>query len=432
MRHALRLFTTLGLVLTGAMVACSLKGGDDDDDSGATTGGTTSTGGIGIGITGGSTSNGGSNGGKGNTGGAPTGPAECPDTGLPKECGSSAETADIKTVNMMLVVDKSGSMVDTPDGFAENKWVSLGGALQTALSEVADQMNFGLILYPYDPNAGTTQKDVTCSVVDGPQAVNVPIGEGIKTVPQIVRIVQDTSPSGGTPTAAALRAALNYYTTGGGASVAGDKYVLLATDGGPNCNPLNTACSTDPNLCTVNLDSKNPGSSVKCNMTNCCIRNSGVYAEQCLDHLEVIDAIRQLKNAGVTTYVVGIPGTEAYASYLDQFAEASGQLNPNAPPKYYSVEASGGVEGLADVFKGIVTQLVHSCDIPLKEPPTDVNKVNVAIDCQLEAPTNPTGGWEIDTTSDPNKLILKGETCANVQINGAKRVDLYYGCPPIL
>lgn len=362
-----------------------------------------------------------------------TGPAACPDTGLPQECGSSAETADIKTVNMMLVVDKSGSMSDTPTGFAKSKWISLGGALQTALADVADQMNFGLILYPYDPAGGATQEGVTCSVVDGPDAVNVPIAEGTRTVSQIVRIVQDTSPSGGTPTAAALKAALNYYTTGDGKALSGDKYVLLATDGGPNCNALNSACQNDPDLCTVNLDSKNPDSPVKCNMTNCCVRATTgmVVSEQCLDHLAVIDTIRQLKNAGVTTFVVGIPGTEAYASYLDQFAEASGQLNPNAPPEYYSVDASGGVEGLADVFKGIVTQLVHSCNIPLKAPPTDVNKVNVAIDCKLESPTDPTGGWEIDTSSDPNTLILKGETCANVQINGAERVDLYYGCPPI-
>jgi len=428
MRHALRLFTTLGLALTGALVACSLQGGDDDDDSAATTGGAANaTGGIGVSFTGGTSS-----GGKNGTGGAPSGPAECQDIDLPKECGSSAETADIKTVNMMLVVDKSGSMLDKPSGFAENKWISLGGALQTALSDVAEQMNFGLILYPYDPDASGAQEGVTCNVEDGPTAVNVPVGDGVRTVPQIVRIVQDTTPSGGTPTAAALRAALNYYSTGAGSTLAGDKYVLLATDGGPNCNDLNTACQNDPDLCTVNLDSKNPDSPVKCNMVNCCIRNGSVYAEQCLDHMEVIDAIRQLKTAGVTTYVVGIPGTEAYASYLDQFAEASGQLNPEAPPKYYSVDAAGGVEGLADVFKGIVTQLVHSCDIPLKEPPTDVNRVRVAIDCQVEDPTTATGGWEIDTSMEPNRLILKGETCANVQTNGATRVDLYYGCPPIL
>src|ERR1051325_3020941 len=107
MRHALRLFTTMGLALTGAMVACSLKGGDDDDDS-ATTGGSSNTGGTIVSITGGSTNNGGTSG--SSTGGGPSGPEECPDTGLPKECGSSAETADVKTVNMMLVVDKSGSM----------------------------------------------------------------------------------------------------------------------------------------------------------------------------------------------------------------------------------------------------------------------------------------------------------------------------------
>ncbi|HET9932582.1 MAG TPA: hypothetical protein VFQ35_17890, partial [Polyangiaceae bacterium] len=98
--------------------------------------------------------------------------------------------------------------------------------------------------------------------------------------------------------------------------------------------------------------------------------------------------------------------------------------------KYYKVEASGGVQGLVDVFSTITTQLVRSCDIDLKTPPDDPKKVNVAIDCNVIKRADDT--WTLDTSTDPNKLLLKGATCERIQAAGAKRVDVIYGCPSVL
>lgn len=429
MRHALTILTTTGLVLT-ALGACSLKSGDDDDD--ANTGGVgVAQGGGGVVLQGGSSNGGATTGNKG--GGAGTGgagnstgggntPEACPDVGLPADCGSSSQTADIKTVNMLLVVDKSASMSDTPTGFNDNKWAALATALQTALTDVREQMNLGMILYPFNPNP-MTGVDSSCTVADGPDAVNVPIGPGTNTVPDIVRIVQDTVPDGGTPTAAALQAAYNYYTTGAGASLPGDKYVMLATDGGPNCNTLNTNCKDDINQCTAYLDKK-------CTPVdaNCCVKSTGVVrGELCLDATAVVNNITKLKNAGITTYVVGIPGTEVYANYLDSFAEASGQIAPMGR-KFYEVSAAGGVDALTKTFSSIVTQLVHSCDIPLDPAPDDPMLVNVAIDCELKKPNEVGAGWTIDPAGPT--LTLLGSTCERIKESGAKRVDLYYGCRP--
>lgn len=439
MRNALSILTTSGLVLSATLVACSLNSGDDDDDGGASGGAGTASGGGSVVLNGGASNKGGAGGnhggssGNGNTtGGGGDRPPACEIADLPQECGTSSQTADIKTVNMLLVVDKSGSMEDTPGDFVDNKWVSLGSALKGALGGVQDQMNLGLILYPYDPANGDPAQNA-CTVSSGPEAVNVGIGPGTTTVNQIVRIVEETTPSGGTPTAAALQAAYNYYTTGEGASLPGDKYVLLATDGGPNCNPTNTLCKDNADLCTINLDAQNPDSMVTCAAgRNCCINTATkqVRSDLCLDSMAVVDNIVKLKNVGVTTYVVGIPGTEAYSEYLDQFAEASGQINPDGPEKYYAVSAAGGVAALTQTFKGIVTQLVHSCDIPLNTPPDDINLVTVAIDCMLKGQNEPGAGWSIDAGG--TTLTLKGSTCEKIQTSGAKRVDLYYGCRPPL
>src|SRR5437868_2299358 len=67
-----------------------------------------------------------------------------------------------------------------------------------------------------------------------------------------VTVLTPTRPmdAGGTPTAHALQLASEYFTTGSGKNLAGDKYVLLATDGGPNGNAL----TCDAMTCTTNLD----------------------------------------------------------------------------------------------------------------------------------------------------------------------------------
>src|SRR6188508_1398856 len=102
MRHALTILTTTGLVLT-ALGACSLNSGDDDDD--ANTGGVgVAQGGGGVVLQGGSSNGGAGNkgggagtSGSGNSTGGGDKPEACPDVGLPADCGSSSQTADLKT-----------------------------------------------------------------------------------------------------------------------------------------------------------------------------------------------------------------------------------------------------------------------------------------------------------------------------------------------
>ena len=178
---------------------------------------------------------------------------------------------------------------------------------------------------------------------------------------------------------------------------------MLATDGGPNCNP--TARSCDAGHCTVNLDGK-------CGVAaSCC--DEAQLPQLCLDDQSVITEVTKLKNANIPTFVIGIPGTEAYAGFLDPIADAGGKPDPAGPRRFYQVSAMGGVAGLVDVFREITTQLVRSCEIQLGRNPPDITKVNVALDCEL-VPQNPGdagSNWHIDQSTDPNKLIFEGRTC---------------------
>jgi hypothetical protein len=422
-----RIAAAAGLAL---VVSCSLSDDDDGDSDGDGNGdnpaATAGTAGSGISL-GGRDGGGGSTGqsgqGSGAAGSSSNGPPACENIAAEtNKCGGSSVNANFKTVNILLVIDKSGSMDDRPTGFDNNKWVSLKQALDAALTPVAKDVNIGLLLYPFsliEPiQLACTER--CCEVPVGVDAINVPIAPGLESVGAVLDALDATSPGGGTPTADALQGAIDYFTKGDGLALEGERYVLLATDGGPNCNTDNS-CGAD--RCTTNLDNQ-------CSRPNCC---EGKLAERCLDDVRVTEKVQTLKDAGIGTFVVGIPGTEAYASYLDAFAEAGGFVNP-APDsrKYYEVKAEGGVEGLVDVFNTITTQLVRACDIELANPPLDTTNVRLYVDCEgIPRGEEDDPNWEIDIDVEPSVLRLKGDSCTRISNQGAERVDVIFGCPPI-
>jgi hypothetical protein len=333
------------------------------------------------------------------------------------ECGVTSVEASFSAANVLLVIDKSSSMDDKPQGFELKKWDALKAALEQALNEVNPELSFGLLLYPFGSQAQIPLDcfDGCCEVPTGAEAIQVGVTAGESGKSQIMQALADTGPGGGTPTAAALDAALSYFTEGDGKSLKGDRYVLLATDGGPNCDPANTC---DAEHCTPNLDGL-------CEDGNCC-DGEGAY---CLDDAAVVQKLEALAAAGISTFVVGIPGTEKYAQYLDAFAVAGGVTNPSAPPSYYAVAASGGVEQLTQTFVDITTHLVRSCDVDLGEAPRDKKLVNVAVDCQI-VPFADGAGWDINA-DEPSQLVIAGEACDKLQAEGAQRVDVVYGCPTV-
>ena len=355
----------------------------------------------------------------GQAGAVSEGPGPCVELAGLGDCGTTTIQAQYDTANILLVLDKSGSMTDQPDGFSVNKWDALKTALDTSLKKVAGEINFGVLLYPFsaDHDIPLVCDTGCCDVAQGTAAVNVPIEPGASGVGKILDAVNATAPGGGTPTAAALASAYLYFTSGGGAALQGQKFVLLATDGGPNCNASNTC---DEGHCTPNLDGQCPTG-----MGNCCDNN----AQYCLDDAAVVMQIQALADAGVSTFVVGIPGTEKYAQYLDNFAVAGGVPNPAAPPSYYAVAADGGVQGLVDVFTSITTHLVRDCNVTLEDTPSNLDLVNVAVDCKV-VPYAAGAGWSL-TGTDQKTLEIAGDECHAIQTNGAQRVDVVYGCPTV-
>ena len=138
---------------------------------------------------------------------------------------------DAEPVNVLLVIDKSGSMTDMPDDFDSDKWTAMKTSVAAALAPVKDQLRLGLELYPL---AG-------CDMPDGSD-VEVDVQAGGKALSMITKDAwRRRCRSAARRPRPRWHARARLLHQGRGQQLDGDKYVLLATDGGPNCNDALTA-----------------------------------------------------------------------------------------------------------------------------------------------------------------------------------------------
>jgi hypothetical protein len=418
----------LGGMLT-ALVACGSNSGDGNGSKGGASGGSLSAGGTGASTSGGTAASSGGSGNLSSTGGTAAttggtgGLGECTSfANMPSNCGTNTTGASIKKVNTLLVVDKSGSMIEQPAGFDQNKWIALSGALRTVITNTQNLMAYGLELFP-DRNVPDTCTTNCCQMPNtGFVDVGIPGG-----VDAITAVLDTALPGGGTPTAQALRSALAYFTTGAGSGLVGQKVVILATDGGPNCDAESFPAGCDSALCTNNIDGRPAG----CDASfNCCDPAINGQPSGCLDEDAVLAAIDALAAASIPTIVLGIPGTEQYATLMGKMATHGG-MPDRTTSSYYAANAANGVRGLTQTIADITVQLVQKCDLQLDQEPPDPELVSVALDCVMITKSKGdagTGQWTLDSSTFPPTVRLLGDTCTRVETSGVQRLDVLYGC----
>jgi len=325
-----------------------------------------------------------------------------------KPDGSQCECLDvplfIDAPTIYFVLDRSGSMA-TPD-----KWSQVRVTVAKIVRSLGPRANFGAMIFP-GPSAAdvcapgkevmpVTPGDPPSSGVDGPATT-------------MLLAVTRVAPGGGTPTGSSLMAA---RTRLGG--VSGRKFVILATDGAPNCNP-NASCSYD--RCQANMEDI-PGCP-KEGPFNCCEPPDG-YRENCTDTTSTLGAIGALKHGGIPVYVVGLPGAAPYASLLDEMATAGGTALPTSP-RYFAVNAASEDLMLA-ALKKIAAQITGTCTFDLKDEPANAGLVNVYLD-DVVLPYEPVNGW----TMSGKTVTLMGTSCERVKNGDVLDVRIIAGCPRI-
>ena len=307
--------------------------------------------------------------------------------------------------NLYLVLDRSGSMA------ADNKWTTVRLVVSQVMTNLGPRANFGLAMFP---KPSTNPSD---SCLAGVQSMSVRPGDAPAGTqgPTTKAMLQITSgaPSGGTPTAATLQDLLPTLT-----SLPGRTFVILATDGGPNCDAT-AACSAD--ACIDNIESYTgcpPGGP-----PNCC--DPSVYGPlDCLDAQPSIAAVTAIATAGIPVYVIGVPGSGPYAGLLDQLATAGGTARA-AEPLYYAVDSSDQA-ALAAALSQIAAKITATCTLTLAEAPPDPTHVNVYFD-EKAVPADPTNGWTLSGST----ITLVGSACDQVMSGAILDVRVVAGCPTL-
>jgi hypothetical protein len=225
-----------------------------------------------------------------------------------------------------------------------------------------------------------------------------------------------TSGFGGTPTAASLqrvRADLE--------GVEGPAAVLLLTDGAPNCN-FDATCTEGS--CTANIE-PDLCALFNCCGTNCC--DPDIYGPDapgnCVDTNASLQAAAELAGAGIPVYVVGIPGTEAYATVLDLLAVAGGRPQMGASTQYYRVSE---FDSLTTVFKTIVAELIE-CRIELTTSPEAPDRTNVYLDQDVVL-FDPNDGWQWESDAH-DAIVFFGEACSTIKGGRVATIQVLSGCP---
>jgi hypothetical protein len=301
--------------------------------------------------------------------------------------------------NMYFVLDHSGSMAD------DNKWDTVRVTVGRVLREIGPRANFGAAMFP-NPAAGDTCAAGT--EIMPIRAGDPPSGADGPTT-QFLLSVTRPPPNGGTPTAGTLDALLPQIK-----SYKGKTFVILATDGGPNCNGL-AAC--DAFGCMPNIENA-PGCPAG-GPPNCC----EMTPRSCLDATPSIRAVKAYADAGIPVYVIGIPGSAPYAKLLDDLATAGGTAQATSP-KYFAVSTASSNDLLA-TLKKVAAKIVATCDFKLTAPPQDPGLVNVYFDEQA-VPQD--GNWTI--TNDTVTLI--GSACDRVKNGDVLDVRIITGCPTLI
>jgi hypothetical protein len=318
-------------------------------------------------------------------------------------CACSDAPLVIDPPTIYYVLDRSGSMSEF------NKWGNIQSVLGDLFIALGPRVSVGAAVFP-DPAFDQCAVGVE---VFPPRRGDMPAGTAGPVEASLFNTLRFILAAGGTPTAATLTSLLPKLK-----AIPGKTYVVLATDGGPNCNS-SASCGADQ--CIANIENA-PG----CSPTSpsCCTNPNTGGPQDCLDGQPSIDAVKAIASAGIPVYVVGVPGSAPYASLLDQMALAGGTAR-GSEPQYYAIDTADQAAFLASLSK-IAAKITGNCTLDLGTIPPDPSLVNVFFD-EKPIPQSGPDGWTLDGSS----VTILGASCQKVLDGTVLDVRVVAGCPTV-
>ncbi len=294
-------------------------------------------------------------------------------------CGEVSVPVEYKPVipDVIIVFDRSGSMNDSFGG--GTRYTVERDILKPLVTQYQSRIRWGYEQFPKDAGCGTN----CCEA--GP----VLIPPAPNNAAAVNAAIDGAMPLGRTPTAGALRNTRNFYS--GFMDGIKERYVILSTDGKPNCD----------------INGDRASESAACD--------------------EAVSETQALLADGVKTFALGVADDGTLVGCLEQIGAEGGVPQPGAPPSYYS---AGDPASLDAALKAILSTIsVPSCMLTLTSSPPDPSKVVIVFDGKV-VPWDPThkDGWDYAAGSTA-VVIFYGSWCTSLSAGGIKRIEAQFGCP---
>jgi hypothetical protein len=332
-------------------------------------------------------------------------------------CGNMILPVVTEKPNLYFVLDRSGSMQELLPDTKQTKFYAARYAIAKVLQAVGHRVRYGGAVFPMPGGsvAGCAPGAEIFATRDG----DPPSGSGEygPVLYSFLIALAKYAPDGGTPTAATLSGLRPIL-----AALPGKTVAVLATDGAPNCNATASCNSSE---CQLTIEGGQLGGASCTESFNCCdptlVPGGQLY---CVDDDASEAAVAELAQAGIDTYVIGMPGSEFYADALDRLAIA-GNTARAQPPRYYPTASSAE---LTSALREIGVKIAVSCSIALDQAPPDSTLVNVYFDTTLVA-YDELDGW---AWTDPTTIELRGAACAELESGDVLQVQVVSGCPTLI
>lgn len=317
-------------------------------------------------------------------------------------CGAAAFVVERVPPDLMIVLDRSGSMMrlTNGEGPAPNmsiRWKYTTTALNTVMTATDGDVAWGLKMYPScTPGAGQYE----CVPNACATTLPVPLLEepDLGRAAALNQLILQKTPKidvGATPTAPAVDEAVAALKTRNNGR---PKYILLATDGAPNC-------AVDP-VTMVRRDSLE-------------------------DSAGAVKAVADAKAANIDVFVLGIAIANPAATTdplllkahqtLNMMAEAGGRARMGDVKYYPATNEDDIKKAVSEIAAATV-----SCTLPLAQEPRADASARVDIDKVL-VQEGATEGWSFGP--DRKSITLNGSYCTKRKSGELKKIIISFDCP---
>ncbi|HEY2729605.1 MAG TPA: vWA domain-containing protein [Polyangia bacterium] len=315
-------------------------------------------------------------GGSSSTGVAGSGVTPSPDGA---NCGLQQYGLQNVPPDLLIVLDKSGSMGNQPDdttcprrgAACETKWADMTAGINMVVGQTDTTIRWGLKYFANNNSCAVNPDTAVPVAANNAMAVTTSIA--------------GTTPGGSTPTRLGVSTGAMYLQA---LTDPNPKYILLATDGEPNCAP-GMAADAD-------------------------------------DTAGAVQAVMDSATAGIPVFVVGVGNVATAQATLDMMAVAGGRPQSATTPKYYPVANTADLVSVLTKIGGQIT----TCSFGLgKAPPVPGNIGVYANPGQVKIPKDPShaNGW--DYGAGMTSIELFGAACDDVKSKKTTDVQAIFGCP---